>query len=207
MALEKKIVHRALSLVSVLVVEPFFELVLWLEGIQLVNRIFGVDNVEFRASDHRNVPILRAWSRMSARDTRLPNPFTEDNLLEHLDVFFLAPYCTFHIFSWLAPSQRWFGTEQFVALSSPGLQMSSVCNAASEALQFLIQIFIPRCPTESTPSAISSITSIRSRKTRTTPDRDYVDDPSSAHACRRFFEGVFRGRPPDLGACSGCVPG
>ena len=130
-----------------------------------------------------------------------PESFTEDNLGEHLDVFSLGAIA-FHIFSGSPPATDGLELSNLLR-ESQGLQISSVCNAASEALQFLIQ-FSTHPEVSNRIDSVSDFIDYLNQveEELTTPDRDYVDDPSSAHA-GDFLEGNFEVvRRLGQGACS-----
>jgi serine/threonine protein kinase len=130
-----------------------------------------------------------------------PEALVDDQLGEHLDVFSLGAIA-YHIFSGVAPAPS--GLELSNKLrETKGLQISSVLNGAGEALQFLIQYSThPEVPNriDTAVDFLSGLDEVE--KELTTPERDYVEDPTRAQQGDLLAGGYRVVRRLGQGACS-----
>ena len=130
-----------------------------------------------------------------------PEALVDDQLGEHLDVFSLGAIA-YHIFSGVAPAPN--GLELSNKLrETKGLQISSVLNGAGEALQFLIQYSThPEVPNriDTAVDFLSGLDEVE--KELTTPEHDYVEDPTRAQQGDLLAGGYRVVRRLGQGACS-----
>lgn len=108
-----------------------------------------------------------------------PEALTDDNTGEHLDVFSLGALA-YHIFSGVAPASNSLELSEKLR-GTKGLAISSVLNGTGETLQYLIQLSThPEVP-QRLGSAVEFLSLLDDVENgATTPDHDYVEDPTRA---------------------------
>ncbi|MDH3599660.1 MAG: BREX system serine/threonine kinase PglW, partial [Candidatus Tectomicrobia bacterium] len=176
---DKKVVHRALSPRSILVIEPDAEhprikIFNWQMGYRTGSSTSGVSR-EVTATSHAEHLVEDTSTAYMA-----PEALSEaDHAGEHLDVFSLGAIA-YHLFSGQPPAIN--GLELSNKLrETKGLQISSVLNGAGEYLQFLIQY-------STHPDVANRIDSVADflsclgevEDELTTPDHEFDGDPTLA---------------------------
>jgi serine/threonine protein kinase len=197
---DKKIVHRALCPQSILVTgvgsdRPRIKVFNWQVGYREGTSSSGVSRA-VSATSHGEWLVEESGTAYMA-----PEALVDDQLGEHLDVFSLGAIA-YHIFSGVAPAPS--GLELSNKLrETKGLQISSVLNGAGEALQFLIQYSThPEVPNriDTAVDFLSGLDEVE--KELTTPERDYVEDPTRAQQGDLLASGYRVVRRLGQGACS-----
>ena len=197
---DKKIVHRALCPQSVLVTgvgsdRPRIKVFNWQVGYREGTSSSGVSRV-VSATSHGDWLVEESGTAYMA-----PEALADDQLGEHLDVFSLGAIA-YHIFSGVAPAPS--GLELSNKLrETKGLQISSVLNGAGEALQFLIQFSThPEVPNriDTAVDFLSGLDEVENELT--TPEHDYVEDPTRAQQGDLLSGGYRVVRRLGQGACS-----
>jgi serine/threonine protein kinase len=198
---DKKVVHRALSPQSILVIDassnrPRVKIYNWQMGYRAGTASQGVSR-EVSPTSH----IDRLVDDISTAYMAPESLSESETNGEHLDVFSLGAIA-YHLFSGESPAAN--GLELSIKLrENKGLQLSSVLNGTGEHLQFLIQY-------STHPEVSSRIDSVTDFLTclddvedeLTTPETEVVEDVSSAQKgdlLPRNFEVVKR---LGQGACS-----
>jgi hypothetical protein len=123
-----------------------------------------------------------------------PEALSEDNTGEHLDVFSLGAIA-YHVFSGVAPAAD--GLELSNKLrGTTGLPISSVMNGAGEWLQLLVQSATHPIVSNRTDSVVDFLATLDEVENElTSPERDFVDDPTRAQIAD-VIEGGYRCRKP-----------
>jgi len=197
---DKKIVHRALCPQSILVTgvgsdRPRIKVFNWQVGYREGTSSSGVSRA-VSATSHGEWLVEESGTAYMA-----PEALVDDQLGEHLDVFSLGAIA-YHIFSGVAPAPS--GLELSNKLrETKGLQISSVLNGAGEALQFLVQYSThPEVPNriDTAVDFLSGLDEVE--KELTTPERDYVEDPTRAQQGDLLAGGYRVVRRLGQGACS-----
>ena len=130
-----------------------------------------------------------------------PEALTDANTGEHLDVFSLGAIA-YHIFSGLSPAANAVDLSEKLR-KTKGLQISSVLNGASEWLQELIRYATHPV----VPDRIGSVAEFLGildevENELTTPEHDYIDEPSRAQIGDLLPGGYSVVRRLGQGACS-----
>lgn len=197
---DKKVIHRGLCPQSILVTNPSSErprikVFNWQVGYRESGSSNGASRV-VSATSHVDRLVEDAATAYMA-----PETFTESNTGEHLDVFSLGTIA-YHLFSGSAPASNAVELSEKLR-NTTGLQISSVLNGAGEWLQYLIQA--PTNPnvgnrTDSVADFLGILNEVE--RELTTPEHDYVDDPSRAQMGDLLPGGYSVVRRLGQGACS-----
>jgi serine/threonine protein kinase len=197
---DKKIVHRALCPQSILVTgvgsgRPRIKVFNWQVGYREGTSSSGVSKA-VTATSHVDRLVEDASTAYMA-----PEALTDDILGEHLDVFSLGAIA-YHVFSGVAPAPSGLALSNKLR-ETKGLQISSVLNGAGEALQYLIQYSThPEVPNriDTVVDFLSGLDEVENELT--TPECDYVEDPSRAQQGDLLAGGYRVVRRLGQGACS-----
>lgn len=197
---DKKVIHRGLSPQSILVTNqgsdrPRIKVFNWQVGYRQGTTSTDVSRV-VSATSHVDRLVEDAATAYMA-----PEALTEANTGEHLDVFSLGAIA-YHIFSGLTPATNAVELSEKLR-ETKGLQISSVLNGASEWLQELV-----RCATNPVvPDRMGSVADFLGildevENELTTPEHDYIDEPSRAQIGDLLPGGYTVVRRLGQGACS-----
>ena len=197
---DKKVIHRGLCPQSILVTNPGSErprikVFNWQVGYRQGTTSTGVSRA-VTATSHVDRLVDDAATAYMA-----PEALTEANTGEHLDVFSLGAIA-YHIFSGFSPAANAVELSEKLR-ATKGLQISSVLNGANEWLQELI-----RCATHPVvPDRMGTVTDFLTNlddveNELTTPEYDYIDDPSRAQIGDMLPGGYSVVRRLGQGACS-----
>lgn len=198
---DKKVVHRGLCPQSILVTQPEadrprIKVFNWQIGYREGSTTTGTSR-QISATSHADRLVEDASTAYMA-----PEAVADDgNLGEHLDVFSLGAIA-YHLFSGEAPAENGLDLSNKLR-ETKGLQISSVLNGAGESLQFLIQY-------STHPEVANRIDSVvdylgildEVEEELTTPDHDFVEDPSRAQKGDLLPENFTVIKRLGQGACS-----
>ena len=197
---DKRVVHRALSPQSILVLNagsphPRIKICNWQVGYRQANTSSG-NSPGVSATCHVDRLVDDASTAYMA-----PEAFFDHSVGEHLDVFSLGTIA-WHILSGSPPAAN--GLELSDKLREHrGLRISSVLNVAGEALQTLIQYSTHPEVLQRTDSVVDFLAQLDEVEAElTAPDHDVVDDPERAHLGDRLPGGFEVVRRLGQGACS-----
>ena len=175
---DKKIVHRALSPQSILITNansdrPRVKVFNWQVGYRRATSSSGASQ-GVTATSHVDRLVDDVSSAYMA-----PEAFSGESEGEHLDLFSLGAIA-YQIFSGEAPAAN--GLELSNKLrETKGLQISSVLNGAGEALQYLIQYSTHPEVSQRADSVADFLSELDDVENElTSPDDEYVDDPTRA---------------------------
>lgn len=176
---DKKVVHRALSPQSILVVDassdrPRVKVFNWQVGYREGSTSSGVSR-NVSATSHVDQLVENASTAYMA-----PEAFSgEDNTGEHLDVFSLGAIA-YHLFSGVPPATNALELSNKLR-EAKGLQISAVLNGAVESLHFLIQFSTHpdvSLRNESVVDFLSELDDVENELT--TPEHESIEDASRA---------------------------
>lgn len=175
---DKKVVHRGLCPQSILVTSlssklPRIKVFNWQVGYRQGSASTAISRV-VSATSHVDRLVEDVATAYMA-----PEALNESELGEHLDLFSLGAIA-FHIFSGESPAANAVELSEKLR-DTKGLQISSVLNGASEWLQELIRFAThPVVPDRmgSVADFLGMLDEVENELT--TPEHDYVDDPSRA---------------------------
>ena len=197
---DKKVIHRALSPQSILVSQAGtgrlrIKVFNWQVGYRTSSSSVGASRI-VSATKHVDRLVEDASTAYMA-----PEALLEDSTGEHLDVFSLGAIA-YHIFSGIAPAAN--GLELSNKLrETKGLQISAVLNGAGEALQYLIQYSTHPEVTNRTDTVADFLSELDDVEAElTTPDHEYVEDPTQAKTGDLLPGGYRVKRRLGQGACS-----
>ncbi len=175
---DKKVVHRGLCPQSILVTNldsghPRIKIFNWQVGYRQGTASSSVSRAVSPTCHVERLVEDVATAYMA------PEALSEDNTGEHLDVFSLGAIA-YHIFSGVPPASN--GLELSDRLrDTKGLQVSSVLNGAGEWLQLMIQEATHPVVGNRTDSVLDFLGMLNEVENElTSPEHDYVDDPSRA---------------------------
>jgi len=197
---DKKVIHRGLCPQSILVTNPGssrprIRVFNWQVGYRQGTTSAGVSRA-VTATSHVDRLVEDAATAYMA-----PEALTEANTGEHLDVFSLGAIA-YHIFSGFSPATNAVDLSEKLR-ATKGLQISSVLNGANEWLEELI-----RCATHPVvPDRMGTVADFLSslddvENELTTPEYEYLDDPSRAQIGDLLPGGYMVVRRLGQGACS-----
>lgn len=197
---DKKVIHRGLCPQSILVTNlnsdrPRIKVFNWQIGYRQGTTSTGVSRA-VSATSH-----VDRLVEDSATAYMAPEALTEANTGEHLDVFSLGAIA-YHIFSGLSPAANAVELSEKLR-ETKGLQISSVLNGTSEWLQELIRYATnPIVPDRagSVGEFLGILDEVENELT--TPEHDYIDDPSRAQIGDLLPGGYSVVRRLGQGACS-----
>ncbi len=176
---DKKVVHRAISPQSILVVDansdrPRVKVFNWQVGYRAGSTSSGVSR-NVSATSHVDQLVENASTAYMA-----PEAFSgEDNTGEHLDVFSLGAIA-YHLFSGVPPAANALELSNKLR-EAKGLQISAVLNGAVDALQFLIQFSTHPDVSSRNDSVVDFLSNLDDVENElTTPEHDFIEDASRA---------------------------
>lgn len=176
---DKKVVHRALSPQSILVVDassdrPRVKVFNWQVGYREGSTSSGVSR-NVSATSHVDQLVENASTAYMA-----PEAFSgDDNTGEHLDVFSLGAIA-YHLFSGVPPATNALELSNKLR-EAKGLQISAVLNGPVESLHFLIQFSTHpdvSLRNESVVDFLSELDDVENELT--TPEHESIEDASRA---------------------------
>ena len=175
---DKKIVHRALSPQSILVVEPGTDR----QRVKVFNWQVGYREATSSSGASRAISATSHVDRFvedAATAYMAPEALSDDVTGEYLDVFSLGAIA-YHVFSSVPPAAN--GLELNDKLRQTRcLQISDVLNGAGTSLQYLVSYSTRADVSHRTDSVADFLRELDDvERDLTTPDRDYVEDPTRA---------------------------
>ena len=199
---DKRVVHRALSPQSILVVDPGadrpqIKVFNWQVGYRAASSSTGASRGQITGTIHVEQLVDDASTAYMAPEALVDR----DNTGEHLDVFSLGAIA-YYLFSGKPPAANALELSEKLR-ETKGLQISSVVNGAGEHLQDIIQ--------ESThPDVSLRLESARFfleyldevQKELVEPEHDIVEDPARAQMGDRLPGGLVVQKRLGSGACS-----
>lgn len=176
---DKKVVHRALSPQSILVVDassdrPRVKVFNWQVGYREGSTSSGVSR-NVSATSHVDQLVENASTAYMA-----PEAFSgDDNTGEHLDVFSLGAIA-YHLFSGVPPATNALELSNKLR-EAKGLQISAVLNGAVESLHFLIQFSTHPDVSSRNESVVDFLSELDDVENElTTPEHESIEDASRA---------------------------
>jgi len=199
---DKKVIHRALSPQSILITDPdtsrpHIKVFNWQVGHREAGSSAGATRGRVTGTIHPEQLVENASTAYMAPEALLDS----ESIGEHLDVFSLGAIA-YHLFSGQAPAANALELGEKLR-QSPGLQISSVVNGASENLQSLIQCSTNPEVSSRTDSARDFLDGLdRVQQDLLNPDTDVVEDPTQAQIGDKLPGGLVVKKRLGSGACS-----
>lgn len=199
---DKKVVHRALSPQSILVLDadgsrPHIKVFNWQVGYREGASTTGGSRGRVTGTVHVDQLVEDASTAYMAPEA-LADPEAAG---EHLDVFSLGAIA-YHLFSGRPPAGNALELSEKL-LQSKGLQISSVMNGACESLQHLIQYSTNPDVSHRAESAREFLESLdQVQHELIEAEHDVVEDPTQAQIDDRLAGGLVVRRRLGSGACS-----
>lgn len=199
---DKRVVHRALSPQSILVVDPDAErpqvkVFNWQVGYRAASLTTGVSGGQVTGTSHVEQLVDDASTAYMAPEALLDQESTG----EHLDIFSLGAVA-YQVFAGQAPAANALELSNKLR-ETTGLQISSVVNGAGENLQFLIQFSTHPDVTVRLDSARDFLEYLDEVQTElVAAEHDVIEDPAKAQMGDRLPGGLEVKKRIGSGACS-----
>ncbi|MCY2987164.1 MAG: BREX system serine/threonine kinase PglW [Planctomycetota bacterium] len=199
---DKKVVHRALSPQSILVLDadssrPHIKVLNWQVGYRDAGSTTGGSRGRVTGTVHVDQLVEDASTAYMAPEA-LADP---ESIGEHLDVFSLGAIA-YHLFSGRPPASNALELSEILR-QSKGLQISAVLNGAGENLQHLVQSSTHAVVGNRTESAREFLEDLdKVQRELIDAEHDVVEDPTQAQADDKLAGGLVVKQRLGTGACS-----